>query len=68
MTSVLTDVKSNISEKENMIEGMDVDEERKPMLNQKKGEHGECQYLNLIRTIIETGTLKGDRTGQLPIH
>jgi len=49
------------SNKEN-IESMEIEPEQKKE-SPKQKEHDEIQYLELIRKIMETGTVKGDRTG-----
>lgn len=51
------------SNKEN-IESMEVElEQKKELPKQKTKKHDEVQYLELIRKILETGIIKGDRTG-----
>ena len=53
-----------VSNKEN-IEPMEVVEPEQKKVSSKRDakEHDEIQYLELIRRIMETGTVKGDRTG-----
>ena len=53
----------HVSNKEN-IESMEVEpEQKKELPKQNTKEHDEIQYLELIRKIMDTGTVKGDRTG-----
>jgi len=61
MTSVTSEVQNTISQKMAVNGSTNINGATNGV--EKKTEHEEHQYLNLIKKIIETGNLRGDRTG-----